>query len=188
MIKMKMVYLNTEGQETERLFGVFGQPYWGSTISCPEKQYLMDVTDLERSERTTIAVNRIRQSSFLTEDKEVIWRTQRTDKVEAWIERNGPPGNGGAHANYSLVVANGHHESYRMHLSFQQGHMDEEINGILGDQLLAVVADRLKSFQDGPFACEENYHMLENIKSAMHWIECRQESRRRRGVQGEQQP
>jgi len=68
---------------------------------------------------------------------------------------------------------------------FQNGPINEAgINGLTQEVLLAIVADRLRSFQAGPFACRENALALTKIDEAMHWLQQRTLARMRRGVEG----
>ena len=68
---------------------------------------------------------------------------------------------------------------------FQNGPINEKgVNGITQEALLAIVADRLRSFQAGPFACRENALALTKIEEAMHWLQQRTIARMRRGVEG----
>ncbi|MCK6488310.1 MAG: hypothetical protein L6R48_08280 [Planctomycetes bacterium] len=68
---------------------------------------------------------------------------------------------------------------------FQNGPIAEVgVNGITQEVLLAIVADRLRSFQAGPFSCRENALALTKIEEAMHWLQQRTLARMRRGVEG----
>jgi hypothetical protein len=68
---------------------------------------------------------------------------------------------------------------------FQNGPINEKgVNGITQEALLAIVADRLRSFQAGPFACRENALALTKIEEAQHWLQQRTLARMRRGVEG----
>lgn len=58
------------------------------------------------------------------------------------------------------------------------------VNGITHEVLLAIVADRLRSFQDGPYKCKANACALTHIEEAMHWLQQRTLERMRRGVEG----
>lgn len=70
-------------------------------------------------------------------------------------------------------------------LLFQNGPIAEKgVNGITQEVLLAIIADRLRSFQVGPFACRENALALTKIEEAMHWLQQRTLARMRRGVEG----
>lgn len=71
---------------------------------------------------------------------------------------------------------------------FQNGTIPENgVNGVTQEVLLAIVADRLRSFQAGPFACKENACALTHIEEAMHWLQQRTIKRMRRGVEGTHQ-
>ena len=50
--------------------------------------------------------------------------------------------------------------------------------------LLAIVIDRLRAFQAGPFACRENALALTKIEEAQHWLLHRTRARMTRGVEG----
>ena len=68
---------------------------------------------------------------------------------------------------------------------FQNGPIPEVgVNGVTHEVLLAIVADRLRSFQAGPYACKENACALTKIEEAQHWLQQRTISRMRRGVEG----
>lgn len=104
------------------------------------------------------------------------------------------PGAGGA--NHRYVIAG-------MHLSsnpsawegdeklngslvlFQNGPIAEAgVNGVTHEALLAIVADRLRSFQNGPYKCKANACALTHIEEAQHWLQQRTIERMRRGVEG----
>lgn len=71
---------------------------------------------------------------------------------------------------------------------FQNGPINEVgVNGITHEALLAIVADRLRSFQAGPFACKANACALTHIEEALHWLQQRTLERMRRGVEGTHQ-
>lgn len=68
---------------------------------------------------------------------------------------------------------------------FQNGPIGEVgINGLTQEVLLAIVVDRLRSFQAGQFACRENAIALTKIEEAMHWLQQRTLRRMRAGVEG----
>lgn len=71
------------------------------------------------------------------------------------------------------------------HIHFQNGPISEAgVNGISNEALLAIVEDRLKCFQDGPYKCRENAIALTHIQDAMHWLHHRTRERLARGVEG----
>lgn len=68
---------------------------------------------------------------------------------------------------------------------FQNGPIAEHgINGITQEALLAIIIDRLQSFQKGPFACRENALALTKLEEAKHWLFSRTLERMQRGVEG----
>jgi hypothetical protein len=68
---------------------------------------------------------------------------------------------------------------------FQNGTIPEAgVNGVTHEALLAIVADRLRSFQAGPFSCKENACALTHIEEALHWLHSRTLKRMQRGVEG----
>lgn len=94
------------------------------------------------------------------------------------------PGAGGANHEYTVSVPGHDHTP----LSFQNGPIKEAgVNGITQEVLLAIVADRLRSFQSGPFASRENAVALTHIETAMLWLHKRTLDRMRRGVEGTHQ-
>lgn len=96
------------------------------------------------------------------------------------IEVLDEPGAGNACHEYAIESNNS-----CLHISFQNGPIAEAgVNGISQEALLAVVEDRLKCFQSGPYACRENAIALTHIQDAMHWLQHRTRERMQRGVEG----
>jgi hypothetical protein len=94
------------------------------------------------------------------------------------------PGAGGANHEYRIVTIDQMNNRH-WHLSFQNGAIAEfGVNGITQEALLAIVADRLESFQNGPFACRENEVALEKVQEAMEALQSRTKARMERGVEG----
>lgn len=101
------------------------------------------------------------------------------------------PGQGGACHLYNLAAWKQHPPAvaYQTFLSFQRGLLHEtEVNGLSNEALLAVVLDRLTSFQDGPYPCEHNQYALEHVEQALLWLKRRAEERLARGVQDTHTP
>jgi hypothetical protein len=94
------------------------------------------------------------------------------------------PGAGGANHEYQIDTPPGQNQR-RFRISFQNGTIPENgVNGVTQEALLAVVIDRLRSFQAGKFACRENALALTRLEEAMHWLQHRTRSRLDRGVEG----
>ena len=99
------------------------------------------------------------------------------------------PGPGGANHCYmiggfkSRPTDPGEHNI--AYINFQNGPIAENgVNGLTHEALLAIVADRLRSFQAGPFSCRENALALTKIEEAQHWLASRTRARMQRGVEG----
>jgi len=102
------------------------------------------------------------------------------------IEVMDEPGAGGAHHAYHLGIPGQYDWGV---LLFQNGPIAEAgVNGITHEALLAIVADRLRCFQAGPYACAENVFTLALIEEALMWLHKRTRDRMARGVEGTSQP
>jgi len=68
---------------------------------------------------------------------------------------------------------------------FQNGPIKEAgVNGHTHEALAAIIIDRLRSFQAGPFACEENQEALAHFESGLEVLQRRTKRRIARGVEG----
>ena len=101
------------------------------------------------------------------------------------------PGSGGANHHYMLTTPDwtrapdGANPRGVWDIQFQNGPIAEAgVNGVTHEALLEIVADRLRSFQAGPFACRENAFALAKIEEAQFWLQRRTLERMRRGVEG----
>lgn len=102
-----------------------------------------------------------------------------SDRIE--ISVMGAPGPGGAHYHYIFDMDG----TDSLGFYFQNGGIAEHgVNGVTQEALLAVVIDRLRSFQAGPFACRENAIALTKCEEALHWLHARTRDRMARGVEG----
>lgn len=91
------------------------------------------------------------------------------------------PGPGGASHEYEIAVPQG----VRTRLSFQNGPINEVgVTGLTNEVLMAVVIDRLRSFQAGPFRCSENQEALMHLREGMAALHSRTKDRVARGVEG----
>lgn len=92
------------------------------------------------------------------------------------------PGPGGANHHYSVDVDGSENG---LDVIFQNGPIAEVgVNGVTQEVLLAIVVDRLRSFQAGPYACRENALALTKCEEALHWLRARTSARIARGVEG----
>lgn len=71
---------------------------------------------------------------------------------------------------------------------FQNGPINEVgVNGTTQEVLLAILIDRLRCFQEGPFRCRENAIALTHCEDALLWLQKRTRDRLARGVEGTNQ-
>lgn len=89
-----------------------------------------------------------------------------TNPSDPWTERHGQS------AKHSTIL-------------FQNGAIGEVgVNGLTHEAVLAIIVDRLRAFQAGPYACRENALALTKIEEAQHWLAARTQARMVRGVEG----
>lgn len=100
------------------------------------------------------------------------------------------PGHGGACHHYRIakVVSPGPEAAMEQPLceiKFQNGPIREHgVNGVTQEALLAIVIDRLESFQKGPFPSTDNEMALLHVKMAQVLLHKRTRDRVVRGVEG----
>lgn len=95
-----------------------------------------------------------------------------------------PPGAGNASHLYQIAGPAGAMMG-KLTINFQNGPIGEVgINGVTQEVLLAIVIDRLRSFQAGPFACYENQSAMMHAEHALRVLHERTRDRVRRGVEG----
>lgn len=87
------------------------------------------------------------------------------------------PGAGGANHHYMITAPDwtrapdGSNPKGVWDIEFQKGPITENgVNGVTQEVLLAIVIDRLRAFQDGPFSCRENALALTKLEEAQHWL------------------
>jgi hypothetical protein len=98
------------------------------------------------------------------------------------------PGHGGAHHQY-LITSKGFDFHVPLEIAFQNGPINEVgVNGVTHEALLAVLIDRLRCFQAGPYACRENALALTNIEQGLQWLHARTRERMFRNVEGTHTP
>lgn len=89
-------------------------------------------------------------------------------------------------ANHRYIVSDATVEGYELvEVNFQKGPILENgVNGCCNEDLIAMVIDRLESFQNSPYKCRENALALTKLEEALHWLRHRTDARERRGVEG----
>jgi hypothetical protein len=99
------------------------------------------------------------------------------------------PGQGGANHEYVISFTDPKdstgHSQRTMRISFQNGPILEAgVNGFSGEALVAIVIDRLRGFQAGPFSCRDNAVALTHFEEGLMWLQKRTRDRMARGVEG----
>jgi hypothetical protein len=70
-------------------------------------------------------------------------------------------------------------------IRFQKGPIKENgVNGIHHEDLIAIVIDRLESFQESEYSCRENVIAITKLDEALHSLRRRTNERKDRGVEG----
>lgn len=111
------------------------------------------------------------------------------------IEVTDKPGQGGAQHRYqidgfdtSTNDSNSGEPYSGIEILFQNGPIKEfGVNGVTQEALLAIVIDRLRAFQAGPFKCVENELALQKVEDALWQLQERTKTRIARGVEGSHQ-
>jgi hypothetical protein len=113
--------------------------------------------------------------------REIVDHRVTPDDTSLKIEVMDGPGPGGACHSYLVSYGVGHSRL----IDFQKGPIKENgVNGITQEVLLAIVLDRLNSFQAGPYACRENALAKTHVEEALMWLQKRTRDRVIRGVEG----
>lgn len=97
------------------------------------------------------------------------------------------PGAGGANHAYEIswLADPSGHSQRTVRIGFQNGPIKEAgVNGISQEALLAIVIDRLRCFQAGPYRSNENEFALRHCESALSLLHARTKERLARGVEG----
>lgn len=92
------------------------------------------------------------------------------------------PNAGGAPHEYVCTIGG----NQVANIQFQHGprNVAGSTPGILDSCLVAIVMDRLRGFQAGPFSSRQNAIALTKLEEALHWMHDRAHERARRGVLG----
>lgn len=107
------------------------------------------------------------------------------------------PGSGGANHLYKITgfdsrtnpsdpwtAAHGQ-PAVHAHVLFQNGPINEVgVNGVTHEALIAILVDRLKGFQSGPYHSADNAEALSHLEGAQTALQRRTRARMARGVEG----
>ena len=92
---------------------------------------------------------------------------------------------GAGGASHVYLIGNTTTERHMATVSFQNGPIAEcGVNGLTHEALLTIIADRLTSFQEGPYACDFNEVALAHVLMARNALLQRTRERQGRGVEG----
>jgi hypothetical protein len=70
-------------------------------------------------------------------------------------------------------------------IKFQEGPIGEcGVNGVMNEDLIAMVISRLQYFQKTDYCCKENAMAITKLEEAMLWMGLRTRERESRGVEG----
>lgn len=70
-------------------------------------------------------------------------------------------------------------------IHFQEGPIKENgVNGVMNEDLIAMVITRLEHFNDSDYRCRENSMAITKLEEALLWLRKRTMGRERRGVEG----
>ena len=87
--------------------------------------------------------------------------------------------------NHEYVIKNVHDDTTVQTVKFQKGPIKEVgVNGAHNEDYIAIVINRLESFQESEYACEENDIAIEHLYAAMDALRERTIKRAQRGVLG----
>ena len=109
--------------------------------------------------------------------------TRKYTEVEAMDER----GQGNANHVYHVITVVPTEEDHCIlgFINFQNGPIKEfGVNGVMNEDLIAIVIDRMRGFQSGGYACRDNALALTKLEEALMWLRNRTNSREARGVEG----
>ena len=103
------------------------------------------------------------------------------------VEVRDEPGHGGACHDYAILKPRGHGAGFPLLCSvkFQNGPIKEVgVNGITQEALLAILIDRMRSFQAGAYANKCNESALQALEVALDELQARTRERIARQVEG----
>lgn len=107
--------------------------------------------------------------------------SEKYTKVFSMDER----GIGNAFHEYRITHVDGDQNPPLGLVQFQKGPIKENgVNGVMNEDLIAIVIDRLQCFQEGAFKCRENAIALTKLEEALLWLRKRTMDRERRNVEG----
>lgn len=117
-------------------------------------------------------------------------KISRLNRDCVFIQTDDPVNSDGANHKYRISVfplnRSANAEPVQVtHIHFQDGGLqDVGVNGLTDQALLAIVLDRMRGFNDGPYRCRENSIIITKLEEAMLWMGKRASERANRNVEG----
>lgn len=88
-------------------------------------------------------------------------------------------------APHTFVVLSSEESKPLGGIHFQEGPIKESgVNGVMNEDLIAMVICRLEHFNQSDFRCRENSMAITKLEEALLWLRKRTVSREQRGVEG----
>lgn len=85
----------------------------------------------------------------------------------------------------NFVVLKSEDNSEIQTIKFQDGAIKEKgVNGVMNEDLIAMIIARLSYFQTTDFKCRENACAITKLEEALMWLRKRTINREKRGVEG----
>jgi len=86
---------------------------------------------------------------------------------------------------FHVAAVKGNHYEIDQEIRFQEGPINEAgVNGVMNEDLLAMVICRLEHFNQTEFRCKENSMAITKLQEALLWLRKRTMGREQRGVEG----
>lgn len=81
--------------------------------------------------------------------------------------------------NHDFEIRRVNDDALLAKLHFQEGTIDTAgVNGILNENLLTILIDRVESFQRSKLKCRENENALQHLYEALFWLNQRYNKKR----------
>ena len=104
-----------------------------------------------------------------------LWRIQKRENLNAVYYGRREKDDGSAYHEYAVFREGDPADEDApalLRVTFQTGSRGNpaSVDGVLDSDLLEMVRDRLKNFQDGPYKCAENANALRHVEEALLWL------------------
>src|SRR5262245_31947651 len=95
---------------------------------------------------------------------------------EHWLDANGNPAGGiSTGRGFTISWQNG---------PLGRGAARREANGAFVEDVIQAVIGRIRFYEQGRFACQENANALDGLEAAATWLDARTRNREQREVEG----